>query len=626
MIELFADFFLQECEYEDAAAMRLDENNLVEYDDTANIHNCATIPLRPAPFVPKRVPSITSPTSEEIFYTLSDIRRESAYNNFDGQNHELAENEKELFDTSTDSGSDTDDETVNKDESLVNLKSSAVNTTNALAGLERGTVGDKASDNTNRNRKIPLESDTSEDSDFIAASFWLRNRIDNNMDSSVPPAVPRRYDSQGLTTLPMNHRVSMAADDLICRVGERSSSEILRSGSPCLVVSEQTVGESVCNGADDFALYDFPRNYEGLGIGNVNDYKSDKRKCTEHKPKTGMLIDFGETNGYEDDTDSYETLVGGNLRPVGHVSNEVDEDIYESTWPENEPDSPEIEKPWKVECEKLTVDMPSDQCGKTASKQYVDTESDYVKPKQNKNMFSRMFSKKSKSKDLPESLEVSLPQGAQGCTEGEDNVYSDFPLTKSEKSEIQIDSDMLKEAIANGPKSTGSDSEIELPKRNFGELASGSHPKLMASQSVRIPRKCAANLYEDVVTEAKCLSNDLPPCPPPKAACREFPQFSKSVVEKPTAPPRKNKKQTGKENGRTCNNAFDSSAYGIEVFNSAASCKIPARPPVSKEPALPPRNSATMSKGKSAESPPTPPRRSITRQDTDLPKRSSTGW
>lgn len=605
----------QEDEYEDATAIRLDNDDR----GSGGIEDTATIPLRPPPVIPKR--SISS-TSEEIFVTLSDIRREADYNNFLGHNHELAEHEKDLVDTSTDSDSASESDENNESSVIANSAKSIVKDSTYVNTSARGSNSAEENDRVPSLPivgSLPQESDTSEDSDFIAASFWLRNRIpDERVENrDVPPAVPRRFDSQGLR-LPRNC-VSMDMDDLMCKSADLTSSGSRRPDSLTGSSSEHLDEKAQCNGGDQYAFYDHPRPLSRQGLANES--VSGNGKKQPGFKQSGPLIDICDTNGVDED-ESYETLVGGNLGPVRNIPDEEQDSVYEATWQGSS--NLDSLDPF-AEPVKLKVNMPNDSCEKTAVKQCKESaENDYVKPKHLKTVFSRMFSKKTKSKELPESLEVDLLPGAHGCNgadKPDGNVYSDFPLPNADQEQKKFDSDILKESIANGPRCSGSDTEIELPKRNFGELMSSTHPKLVASQSLRVSRSSMLanqNLYEDVaVTKPNTCSTDFPPYPPPpKSGVRNSFELQKAVEEKPVAPPRRQKKLTGDVNSSTCN-AFDSSAYGIETFCSQSSCKETARSWSNKEPALPPRNQLSKSKTKSDDSPPPPPRRNLPRHDSD---------
>lgn len=592
--------------------------------DNNDISEAATLPARPPPVIPCR-----DPKSDEIFVTLSDIRRppENSYSNFEGQTQELNEQEREFVASASDSDTDSENSANNK----------------PVGRNKNGALHDAEDEDRVSSLPIvgslPQESDTSEDSDFVAASFWLRNRLSlkgkektDSAEEEAPP-VPRRFDS-ALLRPPQRNRASMDVDDLICKVPDRSSKvSMRRSVSPTLYslgLAPDVPTAQDTSGANGYAFYDFPKSSVQKQSGNDTKVKA-KQKPNGFTNVGVSLID--SCDNHEEYDDDYPAIQSKGKPERHHTQYEDDVgDVYEASWQCTSAAKPDISD--KIfEPEKLVVKMPDHNDGKTAVKsRKEEPEGDYLRPKLHvKNVFSKMFSKKHKSKELPDTLEVGRSQNT--CSNESDkndgNFYSDFPLPHQDNHEQKIDSDILKESLANGPKLDLSDSSVELPIRDFGELTNSAHPKPNFSQSMYLTKTSnkpvcdSFNLYEDVGTctnlsksvSVRSYSVDLPPSPPPKTGSNEFPQFRKSTSQDiPIAPPRRSKKVP---NGGS-SAAFDSTSYGVESFGSGAPnrppAKLPTSPAVKKEPALPPR----MSTGSKEESPPPPPRRILTRSDTDV--------
>lgn len=586
--------FLQDNEYEDAGPLY--------HADDLDISNSATIPYRPTPTVPKGDLS----QQEDIFVALSDIQRcnsgEKSHTNFEGFDHELLAHEKNLFDTSTDTSSERSDS--DRDDVLMRKNIGDVKTNEVGVNLVSDCENEDKLCKLPNASSAPHESDTSEDSDFIAASFWLRNRkADLN-----PSAVPFRFDSQ-LGKPPTQNRVSMHSDDLICKVAERSSMMGSRSESPTLAILDQAP-ELPQSPTDSSNIYDYPKpSADKVQISAGEKHLKSKASCFTHSQQP--LPESYDDREHDKD---YERLIESKCKSFTNTEEDKHTDsIYEVTWqcPETIPDGNLFEP------RKLVVNLPEQDRESTvvkSTKCLKDVEDDCVRPKHLKNVFSRVFSKKRKSKELPESLTVAVPRTSESCGSGENknegNIYSDFPSPSHEKALPTIDSDILKESIASGPKLAIPDPAIELPKRNFGEMMSNSQPNQHLSQSACVTHLPEERLYEDmtrpVIVNSQSL--DLPPSPPPKHGAKDFPILSKTFDDKPVAPPRRNKKEGS---SGSLPQAFDSTAYGIETFSSNISSwegsKLPM--PVSdREPVLPPRRKPM--KEDSSNSPPLPaPRR-----------------
>lgn len=582
--------FLQDNEYEDADPLYLD------------ISNSATIPYRPPPTVPKGDLS----QQEDIFVALSDIKRcnsgEKSNTNFEGFDHELLAHEKNLFDTSTDTSSERSDS--DRDDVLMRKNSGDVKTNEVDVNLVSGGENEEKLCKLPNVSSAPLESDTSEDSDFIAASFWLRNRK-ADLNSS---AVPCRFDGH-LGKPSAQNRVSMHSDNLICKVAERSSRMGSRSESPTLAILGQAP-ELPQLPTDSATIYDYPKpSVDNVQVSGGERYLKSKAGCFMHS-KQPLPQSYDEP---EHDKE-YERLIESKCKSFKNTEEDKHTDsIYEVTWqcPETIPDENLFEP------RKLVVNLPEqdhESAVVKSTKCLKEVEAEYVRPKHLKNVFSRVFSKKPKSKELPESLTVALPTTSESCGSGENknegNIYSDFPSPSHEKALPAIDSDILKESIASGPKLAIPDPAIELPKRNFGEMMSNSQPKQHLSQSPCVTHLPEERLYEDMIKPAivNSRSVDLPPSPPPKHGAKDFPILSKTFDDKPVAPPRRNKKEGS---SGSLPRAFDCSAYGIEMFSSNISSlegsKLPM--PVSyREPVLPPRRKP-MKEDNSNSPPPRAPRR-----------------
>lgn len=594
--------FIQDHEYQDAAFLKLDN----DVDSTAE-----TLPVRPPPRIPKRM------RQEEVFASLSTVRREEMYSNFEELNHDVQENEKHLFDTS--SGSESDKDVPFKGDKTGLVRRS----------LEEWSKNEEIEDEEDRCTSLPvissapLESDTSEDSDFIPASFWLRNRKPEKAPQDYdipPPRVPIRCES--VKPKPPSRRcVSMNIDYL------------KPVGSPrCISPSLELLGEAP-------ALPDRSYKDNDSNDGNLK-FVDTSAKSHEQQKDTVMILDSGDwfpvnnssnvgserkinapnkrdVEPPEDEDGEYETLVE---KPLPHtnkpnaikvINRPVQDDVYEATWEcssarRSYSDEEGVCCSGGKEFEKLSVAIPIDNKEKSACNGNVhmrNKESD-ANSQKHRSVLSKIFHRKSKDRDLPERLEVADPaddsQRSSGCSDeaadADGNLYSDFPSPTACQKPCNFDSDILKlSLLENGPTSNQDSPPIELPKRNFCQnvvrtsVKDETRQKQNLSNSTREPMQCFnQNVYDPVDYQSQ---RPRAPSPPAKSKLSKGIDLDFNAEEAPIAPPRRNRKS-------------DNSTAHVHSLESQKISVCAGSPPIpkkrqsvmaalsvsSREPDLPPRN------------------------------------
>ncbi|KAH3790021.1 uncharacterized protein LOC127841045 [Dreissena polymorpha] len=254
--------------------MAAENDETLDYVDPETIHpkpvcdlsNMETLPLRPPPVIPPRhskdSKSPQKHQEEDVFADFASVKRDptNSQPSFDGHNHKLNDKEKRLFESDLDKSESDDSCEWNEV-----VKGPQVPKTSKHAVEDPGYAeedSDRLTSLIENNYIFPVESDTSEDSDFVSASFWLRNRVPEKADSSPPPLPGERLDSLGpmsATVCAPNSRLNPFTERNYLHENGRVSPTLLSLGvapSPHVMTLIDNEPEPV-----DQNLYDVPRPY-----------------------------------------------------------------------------------------------------------------------------------------------------------------------------------------------------------------------------------------------------------------------------------------------------------------------------------------------------------------------------
>ncbi|XP_060597687.1 uncharacterized protein LOC132751519 isoform X3 [Ruditapes philippinarum] len=622
-------------DYQDATSMRLDDNDEANSDAT-------TLPLRPPPRLPKRN---KANGQEDVFASLSTVRREEMYGNFEGFDHEMDKNEMEQFNNHADTEGNSDDseESEKGDKKGIHRKSA-----------EDISKNEDVEDDEDRCTSLPnlstvqQEADTSEDSDFVSASFWLRNRMPD-FQANNPPDVPQRIDSvTGMPKPKPRNCKSMNMDYLKPTLScQRPVSPTLELLGDAPILPERNNGEGAIKFVNNSANATHAEkvvvlnNNEWHSVKNNNEWHSVKNNSdtTVKKPVSNSC----DNTECEDDG-LYETLAEKPKRPPKlpegyRVVNGTNQDnVYEATWQcsssrRRKSDDDEDDDCCSKGQEKLFVAIPDKNKSKDECNGHVEMRHNGTDTHSHKKggVLSKIFNRKSiKEKELPERLLVTIPvDGSQKCSDGsqrcsgnsneqtelsvEENLYSDFPTPGDEPNPTNLDSDILKlSLLENGPVPNNDKSPIELPKRNFAQhplrssvVDNSTRPKQNFSVSMHDPIQGFNQDAYEPMDLSKSVNSDYQgkrppiPSPPSKIILKKFAEKDSFSEETPKAPPRRNRKtdKLTRENSGSPESPCRSPG-------PAASSVSPGSPPIPKkrqsvkaalsastrEPALPPRN------------------------------------
>ena len=218
-----------------------------------------TLPLRPPPRVPRHTRD-----DEELFVSIDSVRRDDTlsdgkYSNTHLINVAPSVNGKGLEDdesSSETSDTDSDFEDALGVHGTLSHKNGTL--TQGKVDLMKDWKGDNAENKGGNASTFPAgpfpgmhrdSEDTSEDSDFIAASFWLRNKRDTDTfdPDDLPPAVSERFDSLGNPGPPARRCVSLNLETH------------MDSHSPTLEILGDAPKPHDLNETSDLSLYDFPK-------------------------------------------------------------------------------------------------------------------------------------------------------------------------------------------------------------------------------------------------------------------------------------------------------------------------------------------------------------------------------
>ena len=593
-------------------------------DDKDEIDNSATLPIRPPPRLPKRnKPS----NSEEVFASLSTVRREEMYGNLDGFDQEADTSEMEHFHNSSDSDSDSDALEESKQNGEKTLHR------NSADDISNDQVVEDDEDRCTSLPNLPTvkqESDTSEDSDFVSASFWLRNRRPD-LQANNPPDVPRRIDS--VTNVPKpkpRNCVSMNMDYMKPKSPPRPASPTLDLLGEAPAFPQRDGDEAgilIVDNRPDLMQAD---KVVVLNNGDWHSVKSNSDTVVK-KPVTNSC----DNSDVEDDG-LYETLMEKPKRPpklpeAYKVVNGTSQDsIYEATWQcssARRSNSDDDDVCCSKGSEKLLVAVPDKTKVKEECNGNVEMRHSGNDTHKKGGVLSKLFSRKStKEKELPERLVVSIPVGGpQRCSDGslcgdfneqsdppvQENLYSDFPTPGDEPHPTNLDSDILKlSLLENGPMPSNDKSPIELPKRNFAQhpvqssnVDNSTKPKQNLSVSMHDPIQGFNQDAYEPIDLSKSVNSDYQgrrpplPSPPAKSKLKQFGEIDSFSEETPIAPPRRNRK-TDKLRGNS--NSPESPHTNAGIVVSSVS---PGSPPIPKK-----RQSVKEALSKSAKEPVLPPR------------------
>ena len=485
------------------------------------------------PCVPKRPPKLRQGQDENVFMSLYSVSR-------NGQDNSLKEKgEEELVKTDSDDSFDNTDMfcKVNKSDVMFNI-----NDDGSTKGIEYRSKCQDFDEDENRCKSLPnfpLESedttgDTSEDPDFIGASFWLRNRKTEDLilfdvtdpeeakrklprqPSDAPPVVPRRLDSVKLKTL--RQCVSMTDNSTTKLVDRNVSPTLELLGQAPKPLPQQRLSK-------------LSPNFKKKNLNEIN--KSDITfDQNDFKIKSIKRMDKKVNDDLDDDEiDDYEAAPNRLEKDLTNGT-ESDQGIYEPAWMcKSHRDS----SPHK---EKLRIEIPNDL--NESSKRGKDDKADSsakenIKPKKT---FSLRFSRKEKSLKLPEEISVppsSRHNSAEDYTDG--NIYTDFPGdTEPKKGNTTPDaatSDICKISLENGPSRSAETSPVLPRRQKFKE----------SSRSSEFPDRGFKQSPPPHVQPMH--SNNYPPSPPQKSRAHNSDTeqlLRKKDMETPVAPPRRNRK------------------------------------------------------------------------------------
>lgn len=643
-----------------------------------------TLPLRPPPRKPR------DPNQEEVFVDLSTVRREDTYSNFNGQNHPVNEEEEKLFHSNSSDSESENFDIKSQGAEILNGKpefckmSSKVDVTRHSndSHHDSDSDGDRCTSLPTTLHNIPHESDTSEDADFVSASFWLRNKMlqppvprrcntgrknagpNSCMSDYLQPSQPLRCPSPTLETLgdapsvPLRH-----SDDGKFTSVFKTSDSASKEESDITLLDDKTEWYAVPRNSKSPSPGKAPNGPKPCDIApadsgtDVGDYETLVSKA--HSDFTKIRDNKSESTSEETDLISAREDVYGATWMCSssrrHSSENTDGDIcHEKQKADNSDKCTKRCDEYDDICgadsnaDQLLVDLPDDCCQthkNTKPKEPVPMRSDGIESASSRSksgILTKIFHRKSKDNELPETLVVSLPPrdtvelGKGGNQAEGGNFYSDFPTPDSSTnhtfSSPELDSDILKLSRENGPLSSGPFSPIELPKRDFGQHAvtkredAATKPKQMSDINQYPMQGFNQEAYEPIDMskgahgESKHLTNGTP-SPPGKANPLKSPQKSGNVFHfdgAPVAPPRRHRKSFKSSDGA-------SGAPEVEPRTAQGSPPIPkkrqsvlaAQSAFSREPAVPPRHTNFATDEDKPALPPPPRPRPISRAVSD---------
>ncbi|XP_052772481.1 uncharacterized protein LOC128211570 isoform X1 [Mya arenaria] len=302
-----------------------------DYEDPRDLSMSATLQIRVPPSIPypEEAPPIPLPRrsqgnkhadGEEVFAIISSIHRndkmsDGSYTNFKGHDQEPSQKEKSFFDSSSDSS-----DSENEPSPRFSANKPHVESRHAVRTKNDDDDDDRVTSLPEIVSVHPQESDTSEDADFLGASFWLRNRKsdtteEEEAESCIPPEPGERLDSLGVSREtadpPVAHSVSVNANSYLHSLNQRSDSPTLNSLGqapiPQACVEKDTYSNTELQ--DALSLYDYPKPTAKEQTSPSALYKElPARAEPKSVPSNLSNCDSGAVSN-KDDIGQYETLV-----------------------------------------------------------------------------------------------------------------------------------------------------------------------------------------------------------------------------------------------------------------------------------------------------------------------------